>query len=332
MGTGASDMTIDTVTGPIGPDDLGKTLMHEHVFIAMPGALYDPFYPVDRAHVVDLSVRKLRAVREYGVRTIVDPAPIELGRDPVLLREISEAAEVAIVCTTGFYFQAVGLPAYWRAQPAESIAELYVREIEVGIGETGIRAGAIKCGTGEPAITDVEAKFLEAAAIAQQATGVPIITHTQSGCCGPEQAAFFQSRGIDMAKVLIGHSCGNPSPDYHAEIVATGAYIGFDRISYEFLQPDEVRARNAAKLIADGHLDRLVLSQDIPLYWTGRYPFAGRDNEAVRRHRAIVEAGDTWPVAPTFLFEHFLPRLRALGVTEEAIEHILIDTPRRFFG
>ncbi|OWU83109.1 hypothetical protein ATO6_19800 [Oceanicola sp. 22II-s10i] len=325
-------MTIQTVTGAIAAEDLGKTLMHEHVFIAMPGSEFDPWYPVDRSHVIDLSVRKLKALRAHGVRTFVDPAPIELGRDPVLLREIAEAAEMTIICTTGFYHEAVGLPAYWRAQPAESIAELYIREIEEGIGDSGIRAGAIKCGTGEPAISALEEKFMEAAAIAQKATGVPVFTHTQAGCCGPEQAAFFRAQGVPMDKVVIGHSCGNASPDYHARILAEGACIGFDRVSYEFLMPDATRAENAKRIIDDGHIDRLILSQDIPLYWTGRYPFAARDSDAVRTHRAIVDAGDTWPVAPTFLFDDFLPRLRALGVTEAQIDHVLVENPKRFFG
>lgn len=146
-------MSIQTVTGPITPDQVGKALLHEHVFISMPGAQFDPWYPVDRDAVIQIAVAKLQALRAHGVSTIVDPAPIELGRDPILLKEVSERAEVQILCTTGFYHEAVGLPAYWRAQPAESIAELYIREIEVGIGTTGIRAAALKCGTGDPVIS-----------------------------------------------------------------------------------------------------------------------------------------------------------------------------------
>lgn len=325
-------MKIQTVTGAIGPNELGKTLLHEHVFISMPGAQFDPWYPVDRDAVVRICVTKLEALRGHGVTSIVDPAPIELGRDPILLREISEAANVNIICTTGFYHEAVGLPAYWRNQPAESIAELFIREIETGIADTGIRAAALKCGTGDPKITSSEEKFLNAVCIAQKATGVPIFTHTQGGKCGPEQARFFQQRGIDMTKVVIGHSCGNPSPDYHAEILTTGAYIGFDRISYEFLQPDDVRAANAVRIIADGKIDRLILSQDIPLFWAGRYPFDRRDSPAVERHRSLVDRGDTWPVAPTFIFESFLPKLKRLGVTDAQIDHMLIDTPRRFLS
>ena len=99
-----------------------------------------------------------------------------------------------IICTTGFYFELMGLPVYWRARTAEEIAELYIREITQGIGTTGIRAGAIKVATGAPHITPLEMKFLEAACIAQKATNVPIITHTQDGYAGPEQQVAFSAR------------------------------------------------------------------------------------------------------------------------------------------
>ena len=87
------------------------------------------------------------------------------------MREIAEKSEMNVVCTTGFYFEEMGLPVYWRARTVEEIAELYIREITHGIGTTGVKAGAIKVATGAPAITTLEHKFLDAACIAQKATG-----------------------------------------------------------------------------------------------------------------------------------------------------------------
>ena len=186
------------------------------------------------------------------MRTFVDPCPIELGRDAALMAEIAEKSEMNVVCTTGFYFEAMGLPVYWRARTTEEIAELYIREITHGIGTTGVRAGAIKVATGAPAITPLERKFLDAACIAQRATGVPIITHTQDGVCGPEQAQAFGEGGVEAHRCLIGHCCGNPDPAYHRRVVETGAYIGFDRIGILRLQPDEVRADNLVRLVRAG--------------------------------------------------------------------------------
>ncbi len=101
-----------------------------------------PSATFDRAGFVAEAVRRLRQLRvDHGVRTFVDPCPIELGRDVALMREIAEKSEMNVVCTTGFYFEEMGLPVYWRARTVGEIAELYIREITHGIGTSGIKAG-----------------------------------------------------------------------------------------------------------------------------------------------------------------------------------------------
>ena len=171
--------TVQTVLGPIALSELGRTLMHEHLFIAFPGAEFDPLAAFDRGQFVREAVKRLKQLRrEHGVRSFVDPCPIELGRDPALMQEIAEKSEMQVICTTGFYFEAMGLPVYWRARTVDEIAALYIREIEHGIGTTGVKAGAIKVATGAPEITQLEQKFLAAACLAAKATNVPINTHT----------------------------------------------------------------------------------------------------------------------------------------------------------
>ena len=141
-------MMVQTVTGPIPVEQLGRTLMHEHLFIAFSGAEFDPLAVFDRAEFITEAARRLRQLREeHGVRSFVDPCPIELGRDAAMMKEISEKSGMHIICTTGFYFEEMGLPIYWRARTVEEIAELYISEITHGIGTTGIRAGAIKVAT-----------------------------------------------------------------------------------------------------------------------------------------------------------------------------------------
>ncbi|RUX19284.1 phosphotriesterase-related protein, partial [Mesorhizobium sp. M2A.F.Ca.ET.042.01.1.1] len=244
---------IQTVTGPISADGLGRTLMHEHLFIAFPGAWFDPFATFDRTALVDEAVRRLVKLRvEYGVRTFVDPCPIELGRDVLLMKEVSERSGMQIICTTGFYYQERGLPAYWQARTVDEIAELYIREISHGIGDTDVKAGAIKVSTGAPGITEQERKFVAAASIAQKMTGVPIITHTTKGCAGPEQQELFAAGGVSAHRCLIGHCCANPDHAYHRRIVEGGSYIGFDQVGYNHILLDDVRADNVAKLVRDG--------------------------------------------------------------------------------
>lgn len=324
-------MQVQTVTGPIGLDELGRTLMHEHLFIAFPGAEFDPSATFDRPGFIAEAVRRLRQLRtDHGVHSFVDPCPIELGRDAAMMREIAEASEMNVVCTTGFYFQEMGLPVYWRARTVEEIAELYVREITHGIGTTGIRAGAIKVATGAPGITVLEQKFLDAACIAQQATDVPIITHTQDGCAGPEQQEAFAKGGVPAHRCLIGHCCGNADPAYHRRVVDGGSYIGFDRIGILRFQPDEVRADNLVRLVRSGHRAQVMMSQDRYCGWLGKLP---RQVPAEEQSRIdALRAAGNWPPPYTYLFTDFVPMLRARGLSDHEIDAILHDNPRRFFA
>jgi phosphotriesterase-related protein len=324
-------MQVQTVTGPIGLDQLGRTLMHEHLFIAFPGAEFDPLAVFDRSAFVAEAVRRLSQLRtEHGVRTFVDPCPIELGRDAVLMREISEKSEMNVVCTTGFYFEEMGLPVYWRARTVEEIAELYIREIAHGIGTTGVKAGAIKVATGAPAITRLEHKFLEAACIAQKATGVPIITHTQDGVCGPDQQAAFAKGGVAAHQCLIGHCCGNADPAYHQRVVDGGSYIGFDRIGILRFQPDEVRADNLVRLVRNGYRAQILMSQDRHCGWLGKFA-RQLSAEELAKIEALRAEGQ-YPPHYTYMFTDFVPMLKARGLSEHEIHAILDDNPRRFFA
>jgi phosphotriesterase-related protein len=324
-------MQVQTVTGPIALEQLGRTLMHEHLFIAFAGAEFDPSATFDRAGFVAEAVRRLQQLRiEHGVRSFVDPCPIELGRDAALMREIAEKAEMNVICTTGFYFEEMGLPIYWRARTAQEIAELYIREITYGIAATGIRAGAIKVATGAPTITPLEAKFLEAACIAQQATNVPIITHTQDGYAGPEQQEAFAKGGVPAHRCLIGHCCGNADPVYHRKVVDGGSYIGFDRIGLQRFQPDEVRADNLVRLVRSGHQAQIMMSQDRHCGWLGKLARQVSAEEQARMD--ALRAAGNWPPPYTYLFTDFVPMLKDRGLSEHEIDAILHDNPRRFFA
>jgi phosphotriesterase-related protein len=324
-------MKVQTVTGAIPVETLGRTLMHEHLFIAFPGAEYDPLAVFDRAGFIAEAVRRLKQLREeHGVRSFVDPCPIELGRDAAMMAEIAERSGMNVVCTTGFYFEAMGLPVYWRARTVDEIAELYVREITHGIGTTGVKAGAIKVATGAPEVTELEKKFLAAACIAQKATGVPIITHTQDGVGAPEQQALFAAGGVAAHRCLIGHCCGNPDPAYHRRVVDGGSYIGFDRIGMLRLQSDEVRADNLAALVKSGHRAQIMMSQDRHCGWLGKLARQVTPEEQARMDS--LRAAGNWPPPYTYMFTDFLPMLHQRGVNQSDIASMLEDNPRRFFA
>ncbi|XSC42650.1 phosphotriesterase family protein [Bradyrhizobium sp. RDT10] len=323
-------MMVQTVTGPIPVERLGRTLMHEHLFIAFPGAWFDPLAKFDRAVFIEEAVRRLLKLRtEHGVRTFVDPCPIELGRDVTMMKEVSEKSGMHIVCTTGFYYEEMGLPSYWRARTVDEITELYIREITHGIGDTGVKAGAIKVSTGAPVVTAHEEKLLAAACIAQRATGVPIITHTTDGCAGPEQQQLFAVGGVAAHRCLIGHSCCNVDPAYHRRIVDAGSYIGFDQIGMFYHRPDDVRADNLAKLVRDGFRAQIMMSMDRFCGRLGKFSF-----QATAEYIAKIEYLKSRGLyqAHTYMFTDFIPMLHARGVSYADIDLILEDNPRRFFA
>ncbi|MER8824010.1 hypothetical protein NKH70_30375 [Mesorhizobium sp. M0991] len=323
-------MMVQTVTGLIPVGRLGRTLMHEHLFIAYPGAWFDPLAKFDRAGFIEETVRRLVQLRtEHHVRTFVDPCPNELGRDVTMMKEVSEKSGIHIVCTTGFYYEELGLPVYWRARTVDEIAELYIREITHGIGDTGVKAGAIKVSTGAPVVTANEKKFLAAACIAQKTTGVPIITHTTDGCAGPEQQQLFAAGGVAAHRCLIGHSCYNLDPAYHRRIVDAGSYIGFDQIGVFLYQPDDVRADNLTKLVRDGFRAQIMMSMDLHCGRLGKVtPQLAADKIAKIEH---LKSQGLCP-AHTYIFTDFIPMLHARGVSEADIVSILEDNPRRFFA
>ncbi|PBB40011.1 hypothetical protein CK222_30415 [Mesorhizobium sp. WSM3866] len=321
---------IQTVTGPISVKSLGRTLMHEHLFIAFPGAWFDPFVKFDRPALIEDAVARLVELRTvHGVSTFVDPCPIELGRDVMIMKEVSERSGMQIICTTGFYYQERGLPIYWRARTVDEIAELYIREINHGIGDTGVRAGAIKVSTGAPFVTEQEKKFTAAACIAQKVTGVPIITHTTQGCAGPEQQQLFVAGGVDAHRCLIGHCCASPEHAYHRRVVDGGSYIGFDQVGYSNFQRDDVRADNVAKLVRSGFRAQIMMSMDCACSTLGRPTTQLSCEETSKTKR--LKSQDLWP-PHTYMFTDFIPMLHAKGVSQSDVQFILEENPRRFFA
>lgn len=322
--------TVQSVLGPISVNDLGMTLMHEHVYVEFAGSGIDFTVAFDRADFIKDATKRLAALKEYGVTTFVDPCPMDIGRDISILKEVSEKSGLNIICATGFYFEPLGFPIYWQHRSAEEIAELLIHEIEVGIGDTGVKAGLIKVATGAPKISELQKKFLHAATIANKKTGVPILTHTEDGHCGPDQQALFTQHGVAPHETLIGHSCGNSDPDYHREIIAGGSYIGFDRIGWEAFNSDDIRADNLAIHIKEGKKDQLIMSQDHFCELRGK-PLLPMTDDEMAEVEKMVASGD-WPMPFTDLFTNFIPKLKERGVSEDDIKYILTANPKRFFS
>ncbi|HVW41806.1 MAG TPA: hypothetical protein VHC18_10695 [Amycolatopsis sp.] len=326
---------VMTVTGPVPAESLGMTLMHEHVLISMPGDHLDPASTWSRAQCVDTAVTRMRELLEVGVRTFVDPCPVELGRDPVLLREVSERSGMQIVCATGFYMEqdGFGIPYYWRQRYAEEIAEFYLHEIEHGIGDSGVRPGVIKLATSDP-VGFHEPKVMAAAAIASRESGLPVITHTENSVGGEIQLEALLGGGVPAGRCLIGHQDQQADLARLATIAEAGASIGIDRVGLSTLVPDTVRADTVAALVAQGLTGRICLSQDHACSIRSARPTRWVPKNRLEEYwrdihpRLMTDMVDR---SHTYLFTDFLPMLRERGVPEAAVTTMLVDNPRRIF-
>jgi len=327
--------TVQTVTGPVDASDLGRTLVHEHIRISWPGEELDRTYAWDRADAVARAVDKMAELIDAGFRTFVDPCPIELGRDPALYAEIAQKSGMQMICTTGFYTEhgGTGLPYYWRGRDPEEIADHYVAELREGIGDTGIRPGAIKAATGFE-VTPAERRVLTGAALAQRETGVAIITHTENSRHGDVQQDLFDSSGADLSRVLIGHQDEQEDVAPIRKLAERGTFVGIDRVGLELLAPDDRRVDHVVTLVREGLASHVCLSQDhictltaprTPIY----VPPERRDARASMREAIDWQV---WKRPYTYLVTDFVPRLVERGVTDADVETMLVDNPRRLLA
>jgi phosphotriesterase-related protein len=321
---------VNTVLGEISPDELGMTLMHEHVIYGYAGWYADAtMSPFDRENLVKTAVKTMGELKNYGLKTYVDATPNDSGRDPELLKEISEKSGMNIICSTGLYTEAEGAAAYFKfrnniTDGTKEIYELYKKEITEGIGNTGVKAGVIKVATGLGAITGYEKMVLRAAARTQKETGVPIITHTEAGTMGPEQAGLLISEGADPRHIMIGHSGGSADLGYHTSILDNGVYLAFDRMGLDaplwHAGPDKLRLGCIIGLIGMGYADKLMLSHDYVIRWLGRPTLPLLPEEYV----------ENWH--PIHISKDIIPAFKRAGVTDEQIDTIMVENPRRIFG
>jgi phosphotriesterase-related protein len=311
---------VQTVRGPVAPEDLGPSLLHEHVFIASPEGIANhnhtwgaPWW--DEEERVAAAIRDLQELREIGIRTIVDPTAFGLSRNVHRIARVNREVDLNIVVCTGIY-AFLEVPAYLKYRPAEGLAEIFRRDIEVGIDDTGIRAAFLKCAVESYGIVGDLPLILDAIALTAIDTGVPVMVHTNAAAqTGRIALAELIRRGVDPTRIVIAHAGDSNDLDYLRELGDSGAMLGFDRFNIPAFNPDERRIESLLALLAEGYVDRIHLSHDAATFndfMQHNPPFAQENPNYLHIHR------------------HVLPRLREAGVTEEQIDEMLITNARRF--
>ena len=309
----AASGRVQTVLGPIDPSELGWVLPHEHTAIALwhVANRWD-YWELRRDEPVILD--ELAAFRAAGGGALVDLTLDGVGREPEWLASIARSSGLHVVMGAGWY-----RGAYYPAETlvdrrtVDELADRIVRDAVDGVGETGIRAGIIgEIGTDKPWLSAQEERVHRAAARAARRTGLAITTHAVQSAVGLAQLDVFEAEGADLSRVVIGHADSYPSLDYHRAIVERGASVEFDFLGMAFTPLErhgEGRIVDSIRtLLADGHLERILLSQDVC------------HDSQLRRY-----GGNGY----TYLADTFLPRLRSAGVSDDEIRTITVDNPRR---
>ncbi|MGW9826890.1 phosphotriesterase-related protein [Brevibacterium pityocampae] len=314
---------VQTVTGPIDSADLGRTLVHEHVFVLGEEHRIN-YQDWDEDARVAQAQRDLQELKELGIDTILDPTVLGLGRYIPRIQQVAAGTDLQIVAATGLYtYNEIPFQFHYTGpgllfDVPEPLVDLFVRDLTEGIADTGVRAAFLKCAIEEQGLTRGVERVMRAVGEASARTGAPITVHTNphtgSGLVAQEVLADV---GADLTKVVIGHSGDTTDLDYLMRVADKGSLLGMDRFGLDVLLPFEQRVDTVAELVRRGYTDRVVLAHDASCFidWF--------DAEAK------VQAVPKWNFR--HISEDVLPALRERGVTEADIDTMLVANPRRYF-
>jgi phosphotriesterase-related protein len=319
---------VQTVRGPVDTAALGQVLMHEHVFVLSADVQqnYPEEWGSEEARVAG-AVQKLTELAATGVRTIVDPTVIGLGRYIPRIQRIAEQVDLNIVVATGcytyddvpffFHYRGPALNAAVGAEVPDPMVDLFVGDIEDGITGTGVRAGVLKCAIDAQGMTAGVERVMRAVAKAHRRTGVPITVHTHpTSRSGLAVAEVLADEGVDPRRVVLGHSGDTTDVDHLGELADAGFLLGMDRFGINLDTTFEARADTLVEMCRRGYAESMVLSQDANCYIDWLAP-------------GVMDLLPQWRY--THIHEEVLPYVREHGVTEEQIETMLVDNPRRYF-
>lgn len=315
---------INTVTGTLNTENLGMTLMHEHLGTVDANAW--KAFPdwLNKEQFVEYAVGQYKKAKAKGIDTIVDVTPLDLGRDIHLIQEVSQKSGVQVIACTGIYGNSYGWHLY---KDPDYIASLFIREAEKGIEGTDIKAGVIKCATHEDRINKNDERMLKIIAKVHKETGLPIITHS-IGHSGYDQQDVFEAEGVDLSKVLIGHLGDLDDVDYIESVAKRGSYIGLDRFSIDTIMPLATRVKVLKALCDRGWRDKIVISHDCMCFMDGRDSlniFGATWDDYYKENHEDME------YQYTYVFDYIWPALTELGMTQDDFDQFLIRTPRTFF-
>lgn len=316
--------TVQSVKGPIDSGDLGRTLVHEHVFVL--GEEYRLNYDTswDEEEKVADAIRDLNDLKSAGIDTIFDPTVLGLGRYIPRIQRVAAETDLNIIVATGLYtYNDIPHQLEHRGpgllfDMPEPLVEMFTKDLTEGIAETGVRAAFLKCAIEEPGLTPGVERVMRAVGRTSAQTGAPITVHTNPHTrSGLVAQRVLKEEGADLTKVVLGHSGDSADIDYLVEIADNGSLLGMDRFGLDVYLPTEQRVDTIVELVRRGYVEQITLAHDASCYID------------------YFKAEDRHAMQPNWNFRHIpddvLPMLLEKGVSEDDIDTMLVKNPRRYF-
>lgn len=306
--------TIMTVRGPIDSSELGQTLEHEHILVDFIGAEETGYHRWNREEVKAQVLPFLEQAKELGFKSLIECTPAFLGRDPVLLKELSETTGLHIITNTGYYGarQNKFIPETLQTLSADQLARRWIREFENGIESTGIKPGFIKIGIDrdDDKLSPFHETLLRAACRTHLETGLTIACHTGPSPVIFKMESILKEEGVAPEALIWVHATRDISKN-QLRAAHHGVWVSLDNITD---QPERIDSIvTALQALKFGHLlDRVLLSHDAGWYRPGE-PNGGN----FRPYTAISEK--------------LIPALQAIGFNQRELDQVLIDNPRKAF-
>lgn len=318
--------TVQTLGGPISSDQLGQTMMHEHIF------LWNWDEEHKRAASIAYAATELNKLAAHGANTIVDVGPVPRRKMDWYL-ELAPQVPLNIILSTGFYLLDVfgWIPAAEFGDMTEDqMVARFMRELTEGIGDSGIRAGLVKAASNKPELTDWEKRLMRAAGRVQRQTGVPVCLHSCAGA--RNQFDELTRAGADPERLYFSHVEAEfgwegrtlqEEARYLEAICKEGGSLFFNNYLFEFDTPHEDMMYLMHYLMDKGHLNRLLFGMDVNF---------NIDDDG----RVWAEAEKTYPITGQRTWEAvytgWIPLLKSWGFTDEHIRVMLVDNPRAMFS
>ncbi|WP_339786959.1 phosphotriesterase [uncultured Imperialibacter sp.] len=303
---------VISVNGKMTPSEMGTTLIHEHILVDFIGADSVGYHRWNRDSVIAQTLPFLVDARKRGVNTFIDCTPAYLGRDPWLLKALSELSGLTIITNTGYYGAVDNkyLPEHAFTETSEQLATRWIDEFQNGIEGSGVRPGFIKISVNSSVpLSTVDQKLVRAAAITHLATGMTIASHTGPALPALEEIALLKAEGVDPSAFIWVHAQIETDFTYYNKAYDLGAWISLDGVVWDV----EEHLKRLIYCKKNGLLDKVLISHDAGWYSPGE-----------------LNGGDFKSF--TAIFDELIPLLKQNDYSEKDIDQLLRANPARAFA